>query len=143
MGGGVVPVEQDGARAEGVLITPDRALGEALAVACARHALTLRVLDPASDLRSLDGEVVVLDLVTEGAAVEQRAADIRAAATGRVLALIDGRLPADLDVPVDGCVDADVSVSELVTRLADRPADPSPVRPRSRLVGLTVQEVAS
>ena len=107
------------ARANVVLITPDTAMGEALAVACADHALTLTVVNPDASERDVDSEVVVLDLLADDAAITPEVSTLVEGETSRVLVLAEGPVRDIPGLHVDGWITSDVSVEAFVAALAD------------------------
>ena len=107
------------ARANVVLITPDTAMGEALAVACADHALTLTVVSPSASELDVDSEVVVLDLLADDAAITPEVLTLVERETNRVLALVEGPVRDIPGLKVGGWITADVSVEAFVAAVAD------------------------
>lgn len=102
-----------------VLVTPDTASGEALAVACVDHALALTVVHPSASDHDVDSEVIVLDLLADDAAIAPAVSTLVGRGTSQVLVLAEG--PAR-DIPglhIDGWITADVSVEAFVTAVAD------------------------
>ena len=102
-----------------VLITPDRTLGEALAIACVRHALSIAVVDPRSDETRIDGKLVVLDLLADDAAITVQASALEEGSPSRIIGLADGPVPAASGIPVDGWISTDSSVGAFAAKLAD------------------------
>ena len=102
-----------------VLVTPDTAMGEALAVACADHALALTVVHPSASEHDVDSAVVVLDLLADDAAITPEVSTLVDGETNRVLVLAEGPVRDIPGLHVDGWITADVSVEAFVAAVAD------------------------
>ena len=111
--------DQGAGRRTVLLITPDRMLGEALAVACVPHALQMSVVDPRSDDIRIDGKLVVLDLLADDAAITALAVALDAGSPSRIVGLAEGPVIAASDIQIDGWITTDSSIGAFAAKLAD------------------------
>ena len=109
--------ERGGARTGVLLITPDRATGEALA--CQDHGVSSTAADPTQGHVNIDSEVVVLDLLVDDDAIRALAAVMVPGRTSRVLVLAVEPVEAVADLQVHGWNTPDASVHEFVSAVLD------------------------
>ena len=135
--------ERGGARAGVALITPDRATGEALALACQGYGLTLTLADPMQGDVNIDSEVVVLDLLVDDPAIRARATAMVPGRTSHVLVLAVEPVLAVADLQVDGWITPDASVHEFVSAVLDSRATATATGPRATEAPVTTDALTA